>query len=206
MFYQPAWKSTITRGTSLAFAHHISDPRESFGTTEQPHNKRFCGSLLHVVPKLHNTTATLLSENCQNQPFQPQCSPLSVVQHIAAVLWHFLLLLPWSIKAAETMTGQYISSTSNPNPYFQTLPFQDIQLLLKYSWKRPLHKNSAISHSGRLKYSFTLVYNLYIRKLHICSLTGATWKTELMKFMSAFAWKEMEKNSYLCYIKSLSIQ
>lgn len=32
------------------------------------------------------------------------------------------------------------------------------------------------------------------------------WKTEFTKFMEVFAWEEMEKNSYLYYIKSLSLQ
>lgn len=70
----------------------------------------------------------------------------------------------------------------------------------------PLQESSAISHSAQLKCSFTLVYNMYTRKLHICSLPGTIWKTEYMKFMEVFAWEEMEKNSYLHYIKSLSLQ
>lgn len=69
-----------------------------------------------------------------------------------------------------------------------------------------LQESSAISHSSRLKCSFSLVYNLYIRKLHICSLLGAMRKTEFTKFMEVFAWEEMERNSYLYYIKSLSLQ
>lgn len=60
-----------------------------------------------------------------------------MVHHVATVLWHFLLLLLWPIKIAETMTSQHISSRSYTNTYFQILSFQDIQLLLKYSWKRP---------------------------------------------------------------------
>lgn len=142
---------------------------------------------------------------CHNRLPRTSCF-LLMVHNVATALWHFLLLLLWYIKIAETTTGPYISPTSNTNPHFQALPFQDMQLLLKCSWKRPLHKSSATSHSGRLKYSSTLVYNLYIRKLHICSLMGAMQKTEFMKFMSVFAWEEMGKNSYLCYIKSLSIQ
>lgn len=47
---------------------------------------------------------------------------------------------------------------------------------------------------------------MYIRKLRICSFPGATWRTEFTKFMEVFAWEEMEKNSYLYYIKSLSLQ
>lgn len=136
MFYQPASKCKKCKITTEIPPWPFTHPSR-YRRFSPPQIKR---------PKPHKQTF-------KHQPSQRQLTFLLMVHHEAMLLWHFLLLLLWSIKIAE-MTGHIFHQQAiltlifkfcHPKifGYFSNIP----------EWG-PLKESSAISHSARLKKLF----------------------------------------------------